>query len=614
MCARCSEEYANPRDRRFHAQPNACPVCGPHVELWDPQGRQLAVHRQAIIHLSKMIRSGKIAAVKGLGGFHLMVDARNDAAVRELRTRKHREEKPFALMYPSLDAVKADCLVSELEERLLLSPEAPIVLLEKRPKTGSGVSTMVAPHNPLLGIMLPANPLHHLLMRELKMPIVATSGNLTDEPLCIEEREALDRLRGIADVFLVHDRPIVRHVDDSIVRMILGRELVLRRGRGFAPLPVPLPAGHETPVLAVGAHLKNTVALRIGGNAFLSQHIGDLETKESIAAFHRVIDDFRILYDVQPETVVCDLHPDYLSTQCAKTTGLPTFEVQHHYAHVASCMAENELAGPVLGVSWDGTGLGTDGTIWGGEFLLTTDQSFERVGTFKSFPLPGGEQSIKEPRRTAVGLLHEVYGDSLYELRNLAPVASFPRPTLDLIRQMLEKNFNSPMTSSVGRLFDALASIIGIRHHVHYEGQAAIELEHLLAGVEEEASYEFLIADLQLPILIDWTPMVFEIMNDLEGGFSAPVISAKFHNTLAEIIVSIARRVDVEGVVLTGGCFQNKYLTERSVRLLREEGFRPYWHQRVPPNDGGIALGQLFAFGRQHFPSTQPHESEEVLS
>lgn len=606
MCPDCQAEYEDPSNRRFHAQPNACPVCGPHLELWDRQGRVLAQHDDALLQAAEAIRQGQIIAVKGLGGFHLICDARNDDAVQELRKRKHREEKPFALMYPSLELITAHCEVSELEERLLTSPEAPIVLLprlrlDRTPSPASGwrrcmdqaePGPSVAPRNPYLGIMLPYTPLHHLLMAELGFPIVATSGNLSDEPICTDEHEALQKLNKIADLFLVHNRPIARHVDDSIVRIVAGRELVLRRARGYAPLPIKLETSEPKTVLAVGAHLKNTVALSVGSNVFISQHIGDLETAEAFSAFGRVIRDFELLYEARPSVIAHDLHPDYLSTKYAQQRDLPKVGVQHHYAHVLACMAENELDGSVLGVSWDGTGYGLDGTIWGGEFLLATRESFRRVAHLRTFRLPGGEHAIKEPRRAALGVLYELFGDSfMRECAHLAPVQSFPTHELQLLHAMLRKNLNSPVTSSVGRLFDAVAAISGLRQISRFEGQAAMELEFAMHGIATDQSYEFVLSQERL----DWGPMLREIMSDVHTGVPVGKIAAKFHNTLVEMIIAVARRVGEGRVVLTGGCFQNKYLTEHAGARLREEGFRVYWHQRVPPNDGGIALGQIVA-------------------
>jgi hydrogenase maturation protein HypF len=607
MCEACRREYEDPRDRRFHAQPNACPRCGPHLELWSRDGGVLASHDAALRGAADSVRGGAILALKGLGGFHLIVDARRDETIERLRTAKAREEKPFALMYPSLDAVVADCEVSEAEERLLRSPEAPIVLLKRRsrhgsetgPDPGGSVAPSVAPGNPYLGAMLPYTPLHHLLMAELGFPIVATSGNLSDEPISIDEHDALDRLGGLADLFLVHDRPIARHADDSVVRVIMERELVLRRARGYAPLPVPLrqPAG---PVLAVGAHLKNTVAIAVGTNVFVSQHIGDLETPEAFDAFRRVIDTLSRLYEFDPATVACDAHPEYLSSQFARRLGLPVVAVQHHYAHVLACMAENEVDAPVLGVSWDGTGYGLDGTVWGGEFLRVGPDLFTRVAHLRTFGLPGGEQAVKEPRRSALGLLYEALGDALFQTSRLAPFDTFTSREMAWMRRMLEQRLNTPLTSSAGRLFDAVASIVGLRQRVRFEGQAAMELEFALDGVEIDEAYETrLVAHGDGPAVVDWAPLVDGVLDDVARGTAVGRISAKFHNALADAIVSVARHVGEPRVMLTGGCFQNRYLTERAVRRLREDNFRPYWHQRIPPNDGGIALGQIVAATRK---------------
>jgi hydrogenase maturation protein HypF len=608
MCRECREEYENPLDRRFHAQPNACPVCGPHLELWDETGGVLSTHHWALRSAAEAIRQGRIVAVKGLGGFHLVADARNEEAVIRLRERKHREEKPFALMYPSLALAKRHCEVSDLEERLLLSPESPIVLLRRKTSDHKfpisnfqfPIAPSVAPRNPYLGIMLPYTPLHHILMRQLGFPVIATSGNLSDEPICTDENEALRRLTGIADLFLVHNRPIARHADDSIVRVVMDRELVMRRARGYAPLPVDLkrPLPH---ILAVGGHLKNTVALTSGNHVFISQHIGDLETPQAFDAFQAVIGSFDRLYEARPELVVCDLHPDYLSTKYAKDQDAPVVEVQHHYAHVAACMAENHLEGRVLGISWDGTGYGPDGTIWGGEFLLVDDHSFRRVASFRRFRLPGGSTAVREPRRTAVGLLYEVFGDDLFQREDLFPLQSFSPSDRIMLQQILAKGINAPLTSSAGRLFDAAASIAGLRQRNSFEGQASMELEFAMDHENGQEKYPFRTDQRggsvahEPWIVVDWEGMVLGILDDLKRGIPVGTISMKFHNTMAEIIVQIARRVAHKGIVLTGGCFQNRYLTERAVQRLREEGFHPYWHQRVPPNDGGIALGQVWA-------------------
>jgi hydrogenase maturation protein HypF len=655
MCPACLAEYTDPRNRRFHAQPNACPVCGPQLALWDGVGKPLLSGAQpsgsssaVISATADALRQGQIVAVKGLGGFHLMVAAHNEAALRRLRELKHREEKPFALMFPSLEAVQAVCEVSPFEARLLRSPEAPIVLLRRSDSAirnpQSALPPSLAPGNPNLGVMLPYTPLHHLLLLALGFPVVATSGNLSDEPICTDENEAVARLGGIADLFLVHNRPIVRHVDDSIVRMMAGRELVLRRARGYAPLPIHLPAsiGKRQPavgntVLAVGAHLKNAVALSVGPQVFLSQHIGDLETDQAFAAFGRVIANFQRLYEVRPAVIAADAHPDYLSTKFAHDlaqvgravpsapvcspgaaapsddgalgTARPTFSaprlvsVQHHIAHVLSCMAENELEPPVLGVSWDGTGYGLDGTVWGGEFFLVTDTAVERVAHFRPFRLPGGDQAVKEPRRTALGLLHEMFGDAAFAMSDLPPLRAFSPTELGPLKTMLTRGLHSPLTSSAGRLFDAVAALAGLRQHVRFEGQAAMELEFALEGAPPtQDAYEFTIPPSRFThhvSLLDWHPLIEAILANVKRGASAAHISVRFHNALAEAIVAVAQRFSQPRVALSGGCFQNRYLTERSVRRLQEAGFRPYWHQRVPPNDGGIALGQVLAAVRQ---------------
>jgi hydrogenase maturation protein HypF len=629
MCPACQAEYDNPQDRRFHAQPNACPACGPHLEFWNAAGKVVAKGGEPLMAAAQAVRAGKIVAVKGIGGFHLLVDARNEKAVRLLRERKHREEKPFALLFPTLESARQVCEISPLEERLLRSPAAPIVLLAKNRQSAilhrqSSIGPAVAPGNPNLGVMLPSNPIHHLLMAELGFPVVATSGNLSDEPLCTDEREAVERLRGIADFFLVHNRPIVRHVDDSITRVVLGREMILRRARGYAPLPVqargaevgagngghasaPSKPANRDPrpaiILAVGAHLKNAVALAVGDTVFISQHIGDLETVPADNAFRRVIADFQSLYGAKAETVAADLHPEYLSTQFARACGMKYLGVQHHVAHVLSCIAENEVQLPALGVAWDGTGYGTDGTIWGGEFFLVTEASVERVAGLRPFRLPGSHAAVKEPRRSALGMWFEILGDAVFEKRELPPVAAFSEAELPLLRTMLNRGLNSPKTSSVGRWFDAVAATVNLRQQMRFEGQAAMELEFALAETPTDEFYELPLVTRQALCVLDWAPVMEDIVRDARRGVPVGKISAKFHNTLAEAIVAVARRFGVRRVALSGGCFQNRYLLERTVGRLGAEKFSPYWHQRVPTNDGGIALGQVLAARRARKPT-----------
>jgi hydrogenase maturation protein HypF len=598
MCRACRAEYEDPLDRRFHAEPNACPECGPQLALWDTRGASLAVRHEALETASDALRGGLILAVKGLGGFHLMVDARDEQAVARLRARKRREEKPLALMFPSPADVMRHCEVASAEMDLLASRAAPIVLLRRAEAEGvTPVATAVAPHNPYLGCMLPYTPLHHLLMRALGFPVVATSGNLSDEPMAIDERDALRRLAGIADLFLVHDRPIVRVIDDSLVRLAAGRPMLLRHARGHAPAPVAS-GGFPDGMLAVGGHLKTTVALTTGGAVVLSQHIGDLDTAEARDAHGRTRASLERLYRVRPAAVVADLHPDYASTRFAFESGLPVTQVQHHVAHVAACMAEHDLEPPALGVAWDGTGYGADGTVWGGEFLLVTGDGFERVAHLRHFRLPGGEAAVREPRRAALGLLHEGLGETALEMRDLAPVAAFAPRERAVLGRMLAGGINAPWTSSAGRLFDAVAALLGIRQETSYEGQAASELEWAISTLQSDAHYPL---ELRLGeddtgsqvLILDWEPALRALLADIRSGTAPAAIAAAFHNGLACAIVDVAARVGAKRVALSGGCFQNRYLMEGTVRGLCDAGFEPYWHERVPPNDGGLALGQI---------------------
>jgi len=554
LCPACREEYENPANRRFHAQPNACPDCGPKLD-GIPKDTSAALLR------------GEIVGLKGIGGFQLLVDARQAAAVARLRQRKHREEKPFALMMPSLEIVREYCEISPAEQELLESQAAPIVLT--RPKPGTDIAWNVARGSPYLGIMLPYSPLHHLLMCECPFPLIATSGNRSDEPIAIANDEATARLKDIADHFLMHNRPIVRSCDDSVVRFSRGRVSILRRARGYAPLGVRV-SRSAAPVLAVGGHLKNTVAIGIGNDVFVSQHIGDLETLEARHAFERAIDDLCRLYVFKPEAVVCDLHPDYASTHWAERSGLPIIRVQHHQAHVAACAAENHVEGPYLGVSWDGTGYGLDGSIWGGEFFHVENDQYKRVAHLRSFGLPGGDAAVREGWRSAASLLFAVEGAEATDSR---------------VRPMLERNINVIPTTSVGRLFDAIASISGIAQKNRFEGQAAMLLENEIGSLRREEAYP-------LPGG-DWAPLISEVLKDKREGVTVSRIAAKFHNALVNWIVEVAQTSGLKQIVLSGGVFQNRYLTERTAAVLESKGFVVYTHCQVPPNDGGIALGQV---------------------
>ena len=610
MCPECQREYDNPGDRRFHAQPNACPACGPHLDLWASNGEPtldwLAGSRAVLEAAAQALRAGKIVAVKGIGGFHLLADSRREDVVQRLRELKHREEKPFAVMFPRLSAIAATCEVSPLEERLLRSAEAPIVLLRRRlePRNrAEAIAAAVAPGNPYLGAMLPYSPVHHLLMTLMDAPLVATSGNLSDEPICIDEQSAVERLGGIADLFLVHNRPIVRHADDSVARILLERELVLRRARGYAPLPVRItcPTDIAVPtVLAAGGHLKNSIALASGSNVFISQHIGDLDTAEARSAFDRVMGDFQNLYQAAPEVIACDAHPDYASTRYAqgKSGSVRRVEVQHHLAHVLSCMAENEIEAPVLGVAWDGTGYGLDGSIWGGEFFQIETSSWRRVAHFRTFPLPGGDAAVKQPRRSALGLLYEMQGEEAFQQFDLKTVAAFSGEDLGALKVMLKQGINSPRTSSAGRLFDAVASLCGLRQVIRHEGQAAMELEFALGECRPETSayvFGFQEPAGDGPVIIDWAPVIHDVIADARKGVATSSIAMKFHEALVSAIVEVARRTVARKVALSGGCFQNAWLTTHAVRALEAAGIAAYWHQRVPPNDGGICLGQVAA-------------------
>jgi hydrogenase maturation protein HypF len=567
LCPACRTEYENPLDRRFHAQPVACPACGPRL-IWRADCRE---GEAALTEALRTLRDGGIVAVKAIGGFHLMVNARDGAAVARLRERKRREHKPFALLARSLAEAGELAELGGPDVEALASPQAPIVLVPARP---AAVAAEVAPENPNLGVMLPSNPLQHLIAAALDFPLVATSGNLSDEPICIADDEAATRLAGVADGVLGHDRPIVRPVDDSVVRVMAGRQVVLRRARGFAPLPVA--SGLDpAPAIAFGAHLKASIAISVRGQAMLGQHIGDLETPEALAAYDRCLADLPALYETRPEVAACDLHPDYLSSARARASWLPCRPVQHHVAHALACLAENESQGPALAAVWDGTGLGADGTIWGGEFLWIEGAEWRRVAWLRPFPLPGGDAASRDVRRSAAGLLWELFGANPPGAGGLLEGP---------LRRQLERRLNCPATSSIGRLFDAVSALLGRREPSRFEGEAAMGLEFMArpCGLEVPT-----LQGLEGPL--DPQPMVEAL---LRGG-DARGLAHAFHLALATTVVAVAQGAGARQVALTGGCFQNRLLLELCVESLREAGITPLWHQRVPPNDGGLALGQL---------------------
>jgi len=587
MCAACRNEYNNPEDRRHHAQPIACPDCGPQLELRNTTGETEAHCDKALIKAAQAVREGKILALKGLGGFHLICDARNKGAVNELRRRKHRPAKPFAVMYPSLQAIRQDCAVTPGEESLLTSAESPIVLLRRN--DAPTVAENIAPGNPNLGIMLPYTPLHHLLMCELDFPVIATSGNRVDEPICIDEIEALKTLHDIADIFLIHNRPIAGRCDDSITRFMRGQTTVLRRARGYAPLPVLVKHSFDVPVLAVGGQLKNSVALAVRDRVFLSPHIGDLNTPGACAAHVEAANLLCRLYKAKPENVVHDLHPDYRSTQLAeKHDG--NVAVQHHYAHALACMADNGIKPPCFAVTWDGTGHGADNTVWGGEFLKIKPSGFERMLHFLPFPLPGGDAAVLDPKRSALGMLYALEGTDAFN-RDIGLLDEDAGP----IKTALLKKINCPLTSSAGRIFDAVASLSRICTENKFEGQAAMALE-CAADPDMTSIYDFKIED----GIIDWRPMLRAILEDIDTGIEPGALSGKFHATLVAMIVAAAKIVDMKTVLLTGGCFQNALLLECAAEALEQSGFTALWHRQVPPNDGGLALGQIMAMA--HLP------------
>ncbi len=581
MCRECQEEYHDPSNRRFHAQPICCNSCGPTLQL-QTRDSVLATGFDAIERAAEALLAGQIVAVKGIGGFHLCVNARDDDAVLRLRLRKHREGKPLALLYPDLKSLRRDCRTSSQEELLLSSVAAPIIILERNEVCS--VARSVAPDTSTLGAMLAHNPIQHLLMRAIDGAVVATSGNLTDEPIAIDTEGVMRT--GIADLYLTHNRPIAHRVDDSIVRVMAERAVTIRLGRGYAPLQIRL--DFRGSAIALGGHLKNSIAVLAQERLVLSQHIGDLSCADTLDLLVATSKELPELLQSSPELAICDLHPDYASSRLADSLG-SVRRVQHHQAHVAACALDNSLTGELLGVAWDGSGYGLDGTIWGGEFITVDRGSFNRVGHLRQFPLIGGERAVKEPRRAALGLLYEMYGDEAWAHPMLGLM--FDSGELKLLRSAVS-GLSCPMTSSTGRLFDAVAAICGLCYKASYEGQAAILLEAAVK-TQSDARYDFEVAEIGGVMIVDWEPMLKQILAE---ALDVHCVSVRFHNTLAEVIVVMAHRLGYEQVALTGGCFQNRYLTERSITRLRQEGFRPYWHQRIPPNDGGIAAGQALAY------------------
>ncbi len=587
LCSGCAAEYENPADRRFHAEPVACSACGPHVWLEGKKAPTTLNQQDAVTQAATLLRAGAVLAVQGLGGFHLVCDATNDAAVQRLRHAKDREQKALAVMVATLDAARKYCEISVAEAALLASVQAPIVLLRKR--NDALLAPVVAPGNAYLGVMLPYTPLHYLLLRDVGKPLVMTSGNRRDEPLCRTAEEAHLALDGLVDAFLLHDRPIHQRCDDSVIIVSEAGAHPIRRSRGFVPLPVHTPIATPTPILAVGAELKNTFCLLREHEAFLSQHIGDMGSLASQQHFVSSLEHFQSLFKIQPTVVAHDLHPEYATTGFAKDAGLPRIGVQHHHAHIAACLADNGLTGPVIGVAFDGTGYGSDGAIWGGEFVVADLRDCRRVAHLEYLPLPGGEAAIRRPARTALAYLVTLL-ESVPQLPFLQDVSQEEqRVTL----RMLERQLNTPLTSSCGRLFDAVAAIVGLRSQVSYEAQAAIELEAVSAhATHDGVVYPFSLENGHIRL----GAMLAAIVADTQRHVAVGLIGQRFHRSLAEIVRTVCMQIrEHEGltaVALSGGCWQNRLLLSATMSRLRESGFSVYVHHQVPTNDGGISLGQ----------------------
>jgi hydrogenase maturation protein HypF len=591
MCEKCRREYEDPHDRRFHAQPNACPACGPKLVARTPEGREVKAV-DAIAFASRAIGAQFIVAVKGLGGFHLACDATSSTAVQRLRDRKQREAKPLAVMVRDLDEARAIADLSAEEERALTSVERPIVLATRRER--SGIAPEVTGENPLIGIFLPYTPLHHILLHECARPLVMTSGNQAEEPMVWRNEEALEKLGGIADVFLLHNREIESRVDDSIVRVIDNQPTVFRRARGYVPRGFEIAREFAQPVLACGAHLKNTFCIGVGNAAFVGPHIGDLETVETLRAYESAIEKMKTFIGVEPALVAYDLHPDYFSTRYALALpNVRTVAVQHHHAHVASAMAEHGLDGTVVGVAYDGTGYGTDGTSWGGEILIARYEGFQRFATFRGIPLAGGDQAIRQVWRIALAVLDQAF-DGEPPLHAIPLFRAIQRRAIDSVRRMIEGQVNSPHGRGVGRYFDALGAIGLAMPRARYEGEVAFQW-NVAADPHETGRYPVVIREGVMPWEIDLRPLVKAAVEDLIAGRSAATISARFHNTLADVTVEVARAAasasgDVP-VVLTGGCFQNARLAEDVLKGLRSTN-RVFTNHSIPPGDGGLSLGQ----------------------
>ncbi len=593
MCDHCLEEYKNLKDRRFHAQGINCPQCGPQISYVNQLGEIVAEKEQALTLAIAALEAGNILAVKGLTGFHIVVDASNHQAVLRLREKKQRPSKPFAVMYPNLSLVEADYLMGDKEKLLLSSEIAPIILLENK-QTNLSLSPAIAPNNPYMGVMLAYTPLHQLICRAVNKPLVVTSANRSGEPVCCDNKQALEQLGEMVDGFVMHDREIYQGLDDSIVKFVNNEPMLLRRARGYVPDYLPLET-EQASIMALGGQLKNTIALTKGKRLYLSQYIGDLENVAAVDRHRKIKKIMTSLIAVEADFVACDLHPDYVTTQLAKEAALPIISTQHHVAHLYAAMMEHQIIDQAFGAVWDGNGFGEDGTLWGGEFMAMVADKPQRVATFLPFKLPGGSAAIKEPRRVALSLLYEIYGKEMSATEVVKSLSPFALPTIKQIQKMLCNNINSPSTSSAGRLFDGVSSLLDLVQLNSFEGEAAMRLEFAAKTSSDRAVYAVPIDFSVTPNIIDWRPMVAAIIADISNGIPSSIIARRFHNSAAAIILKISQHYCVTQILLTGGCFQNTLLIETTSALLQKQGIEVLWHKKLPANDASICVGQVKA-------------------
>lgn len=597
MCRECKNEYETPADRRFYSQTNCCPQCGPELLLRNSNGEMLASKQEAVHGAVQLLKEGKIVAMKNTGGYQLLVDATNDPAVRRLRLLKKRASKPFALLMPTVVHIHHIAEMCPVAEQVLTSPAAPIVLLKKRDGINA-IAPSVSGGSSYEGVMLPHSPLQHLLLNVLKLPLVATSGNISGSPLCITEEEALTQLAPVCDAFLVHNRQIRHRLDDSIVHIIANQPVLIRRARGYTPyaIAIPAPMRHDPSpdLFAAGSHQKNTFAFAKKNQIYISQHIGDLESAETCRAYGQEVEKWENLLGARPTNGIGDKHPAYYTTHYLEKRGIQSAAVQHHQSHVWAGMIDNQIQPPFFSIVWDGTGWGEDGTIWGGEAFLVTREGMQRLASLYPFRLPGGEKAVREPRRPCLGALYAIYGENLLQTSGKELAAMFDQEELQILLNALMKGINSPICSSIGRLFDAVSALLGCCTISHFEGEAALVLEAMAHKAKNDpVHYHIPLLKEKGHWLMDWRPMFLQIAEDKREAVPVPEIALAFHKALAQCIVALAEIAGQKNVLLTGGVMQNKLLAEEAVDKLRQTGFTPYWHHNIPPNDGGLSVGQL---------------------